>query len=181
MLFSTQVYFFSFFLFSNQWPHCILGGQLLFELFTTTSFHPQSKFISCYDITVELQRLEELYAGRETEEKLRSKWNPEEGSSFHACVPVLNKMQCHLCGTTHPLKLLEKCFWHFWVADLMSFQAFAEILKMTLVSDPVPLSDHGHPELNESGWCNRSWSSQLGRILKLNPHRWLWCHLSFII
>lgn len=33
----------------------------------------QSKFISCYDITVELQRLEELYAGRETEEKLRSK------------------------------------------------------------------------------------------------------------
>lgn len=62
-----------FFLFSNQWPHCILGGQLLFELFTTTSFHPQSKFISCYDITVELQRLEELYAGRETEEKLRSK------------------------------------------------------------------------------------------------------------
>lgn len=117
MLFSTQVYFFSFSLFSNQWPHCILGGQLLFELFTTTSFHPQSKFISCYDITVELQRLEELYAGRETEEKLRSKWNPQEGSSFYACVPVLNKMQCHLCGTTHPLKLLEKCFWHFWVAD----------------------------------------------------------------
>lgn len=33
----------------------------------------------------------------------------------------------------------------------MSFQAFAEILKMTLVSDPVPLRDHGHPELNESG------------------------------
>lgn len=38
MLFSTQVYFFSFFLFSNQWPHCILGGQLLFKLFTTTSW-----------------------------------------------------------------------------------------------------------------------------------------------
>lgn len=71
MLFSTQVYFFSFFLFSNQWSHCILGGQLLFELFTTTSWC--LKFISCYDITVELQRLEELYAGRETEEKLCSK------------------------------------------------------------------------------------------------------------
>lgn len=112
---SLLLFFLSF---SNQWPHCILGGQLLFELFTTTSWC--LKFISCYDITVELQRLEELYAGRETEEKLCSKWNPQEGLSLRACVPVLNKMQCHLCGTTHPLKLLEKCFWHFWVADFFN-------------------------------------------------------------
>lgn len=48
-------------------PHRVIHNNIL----VSQTFHPQSKFISCYDITVELQRLEELYAGRE--EKLRSK------------------------------------------------------------------------------------------------------------
>lgn len=37
VLLNTSLLLF-FLFFANQWPHCILGGQLLFELLTTTSW-----------------------------------------------------------------------------------------------------------------------------------------------